>query len=111
MLAQVTYIQKMCCCKCRFCGNVSQDLPAGRRAGVGRPAISNILDTAGRSRAGIGSTPADAMIFGTHITDARPMPHDDRPMQNRPVVRLSEFPALVAHHYILFAFWWLVYVI
>ena len=37
--------------------------PAGRRAGVGRPAISNIFDTAGRRRAGIGST-----------HDARPMP-------------------------------------
>ena len=38
--------------------------------------------------------PADATIFGTHITDARPMPHDVRPMQNRPAGRLSEFPAL-----------------
>ena len=38
--------------------------------------------------------PADATIFETHITDAQPMPHDDRPMQNRPVGRLSEFPAL-----------------
>ena len=33
--------------------------------------------------------PADATIFGTHITDARPMTHDDRPMQNRPVGRVS----------------------
>ena len=74
--------------------HVSEDLPAGRRLGIGRPAISNIFDTAGRRRAGIGSThDADATIFETHITDARPMPHDDRPMQNRPVGRLSEFPA------------------
>ena len=71
MLAQVTYIQKsqrmnLCrffCSKYRFCGNVSEDLPAGRRVDVGRPAISNKFDTAGRRRAGIGST-----------HDARPMP-------------------------------------
>ena len=35
----------------------------GRRVGVGRPAISNIFDTAGRRRAGIGCT-----------HNARPMP-------------------------------------
>ena len=77
MLAQVTYVQKfimadsedeimpivVAACKCRFCGNVSGELPAGRLVGVGRPAISNIFDTAGRRRAGIGST-----------HDSRPMP-------------------------------------
>ena len=75
MLAQVTYIQ-------RFTIADSQDefmpifllqvpllwqttqkhLPAGRRAGVGRPAVSNIFDTAGRRRARIG------------LTHDRPMP-------------------------------------
>ena len=65
--------------------------PAGRRAGVGRPAISNIFDAGHRLDA---RRPADATIFGTHISDARPMPYDVRPMQNRPAGRLSEFPVL-----------------
>ena len=39
-----------------FVANNPKHLPAGRRAGVGRPTISNIFDTAGRRRAGIGST-------------------------------------------------------
>ena len=63
MLAQVTYIQ-------RFIMADSED--------------EFMLDA---------RRPADATIFGTHINDARQMPHDDRPMQNRPVGRLSEFPA------------------
>ena len=77
MLAQVTYIQKLimadsedefmpiCVAASAAFLATSQRIcrPAGRRAGFGRPAISNIFDTAGRSRAGIGST-----------HDARPMP-------------------------------------
>ena len=46
-----------------FVANNPKHLPAGRRAGVGRPALSNMLDTAGRRRASIGST-----------YDAGPMP-------------------------------------
>ena len=53
-----------------------------------------LIPTADVVRASARCTTADATIFGTHITDVRPMPHDDRPMQNRPVGRLSEFPAL-----------------
>ena len=76
MLALVTYIAKfimaysedefMPICiaaSATFVANNPKYLPAGRRAGVGRPAVSNIFDTAGRRRAGIGST-----------HDARPMP-------------------------------------
>ena len=76
MLAQVTYIPKFImadsedelmlifvAASAAFVANNPKHLPAGRRAGVGRPAISNIFDTAGRRRAGFGST-----------HDARPMP-------------------------------------
>ena len=69
MLAQVTYIPKFImadsedefmliyvAASAAFVANNPKHLPAGRRAGVGRPAISNIFDTAGRRRAGIGST-------------------------------------------------------
>ena len=76
MLAQVTYIPKFTmadsedefmlifvAASAAFVANNPKHLPAGRRAGVGRPAISNIFDTAGRRRAGIGST-----------HDARPKP-------------------------------------
>ena len=76
MLAQVTYIPNfimadskdefMLICvaaSAAFVANNPKHLPAGPRSGVGRPAISNIFDTAGRRRAGIGST-----------HDARPMP-------------------------------------
>ena len=76
MLAQVAYIQQFImadsedefmpifvAASAAFVAMSSEDLPAGRRVGVGRPAISNIFDTAGRRRAGIGST-----------HDARPMP-------------------------------------
>ena len=45
-----------------FVANNPKHVPAGGRTGVGRPAISNIFDTAGRRRAGIGS-----------MHDARPM--------------------------------------
>ena len=76
MLAHVTYIPKFImadsedefmlffvAASAAFVANNLKHLPGGRRAGVGRPAISNIFDTAGRRRAGIGST-----------HDARPMP-------------------------------------
>ena len=76
MLAQVTYIPKFIMAdsedefmpifvtaNAAFLANNPKHLPAGRRAGVGLPAISNIFDTAGRRRTGIGST-----------HDARPMP-------------------------------------
>ena len=76
MLAQVTYIPKFImadsgdkfmliyvAASAAFVANNPKHLPAGRWAGVGQPAISNIFDTAGRRRAGIGST-----------HDARPMP-------------------------------------
>ena len=71
MLAQVRYIRTQRMNSCRFLllqvplflANNPKHLPAGRLAGVGRPAISNMFDTAGRRRAGIGST-----------HDARPMP-------------------------------------
>ena len=76
MVAQVTYIPKFImadsedefmlifvAASAAFVANNLTHLPAGRRAGVGRSAISNIFDTAGRRRAGIGST-----------HDARPMP-------------------------------------
>ena len=33
--------------------------------------------------------PADATIFGTHITDARPMPYNVRPIQNQPAGLVS----------------------
>ena len=72
MLAQVTYIPKFImadsenefmpifiAASAAFVAN-NQKI---RRPGVCRPAISNIFDTAGRRRAGIGST-----------HDARPMP-------------------------------------
>ena len=75
MLAQVTYIPKFImadsedelmlifvAASTAFVANNLKHLPAGP-PGVGRPAISNIFDTAGRRRAGIGST-----------HDARPMP-------------------------------------
>ena len=52
-----------------FVANKQKHLPTGRRAGVGRPAVSNIFDTAGRHRLDV-RHPADAMIFGTHIADA-----------------------------------------
>ena len=58
-----------------FVANNPKHLPAGRRPGVGRPAISNIFDTAGGHRLDA-RRPADATIFGTYITDARPIPHD-----------------------------------
>ena len=83
MLAHVTYSQEfimadsedefvLICvaASAAFVANNPKHLPAGRRAGVGWPAISNIFDTAGRRRA---RRTADATIFGTHITDARPM--------------------------------------
>ena len=67
MLSQVTYIPKFImadseyefmpifiAASAAFVANNPKHLPAGRRAGVGRPAISNIFDTAGRRRAGIG---------------------------------------------------------
>ena len=76
MLAQVTYIPKSIMtdtedelmliivgASAAFVANNLKHLPAGRRAGVGRPLISNIFDTAGRCRAAIGST-----------HDARPLP-------------------------------------
>ena len=76
MLAQVTYIPKfimtdsedefmpiVVAASAAFVANNPKHLPAGRRVGVGRPAISNIFDTAGRRHAGIGS-----------MHDARPMP-------------------------------------
>ena len=76
MLAQVTYIQKFIiadsedefmpiyvAASVTFVANNPNHMPAGHRAGVGRPAVSNIFETAGRRRAGIGST-----------HDARPMP-------------------------------------
>ena len=76
MLAQLTYIQKFItadsedefmpiCVAARvaFVANNPKHQPAGRRVGVGRPEVLNIFDTAGRRRAGIGST-----------LDARPMP-------------------------------------
>ena len=66
MLAQVTNIQKFIMADSEdefipifvaaspaFVANNLIHLPAGRRAGVGRPAVSNIFDTAGRRRAGI----------------------------------------------------------
>ena len=69
MLAQVTYIQRFIMADSEdefmpifvaacavFVANNPKHLPAGRRVGVGRPAVSNIFDTAGRRRAGIGST-------------------------------------------------------
>ena len=69
MLAQVTYTQKfpmansddelmpICIAACAaFVTNNPKHLPVGRRAGVGRPAIPNIFDSAGRRGAGIGST-------------------------------------------------------
>ena len=69
MLAQVTYIQTfimadsedefmliLVTASAAFVANNPKHLLVGRRAGVGRPAISNIFDTAGRHRAGIGST-------------------------------------------------------
>ena len=69
MLAQVSYIQMFImadsedefmpifvAASTAFVANNKKHLPAGRRAGVGRPAVSNIFDTAGRRRAGIGST-------------------------------------------------------
>ena len=75
MLAQVAYIQMLImadsedefmpifvAASAAFVANSPTRLPAGRRAGIGRPAVSNIFDTAGRRRAGIGST------------------HDNRPM-------------------------------
>ena len=84
MLAQVTYIQKLImadsgdefmpiciAANAAFVANKPKYLTAGRRAGVGRPAVSNIFDTAGRRRAGIGST-----------HDARPM-HDFGNSHNR----------------------------
>ena len=76
MLAQVTYIPKFIMAdseeefmplfvtaSAAFVENNPTHLPAGRWADVGRPTISNIFDTAGRRRAGIGAT-----------HDARPMP-------------------------------------
>ena len=76
MLAQVTYIRKfimadsddefipiVVAASTAFVANNPTYMPAGRRAGVGRPAISNIFDNAGRRRTGIGST-----------HNARPMP-------------------------------------
>ena len=76
VLAQVTYIQKFImadsedefipifvAASAAFMANNPQHLLTGRRTGVGRPAISNIFDNAGRRRAGIGST-----------HDARPKP-------------------------------------
>ena len=55
--------------------------------------ISNIFDTAGRRRAGIGST-HDARPMPRFLEITQPMPgrcpttsHDDRPMQNRPADR------------------------
>ena len=76
MLAQVTYIKTFTmadsedefmpiffAASVAFVANNAKHLPGERRAGVGRPAISNIFDTAGRRCAGIGST-----------HDARPMP-------------------------------------
>ena len=83
ILAQVTYIQKfimadsedefmqICVAASAACVAMSQRIcrpgvgraSGRRRVGVSRPAISNIFDTAGRRRAGIGST-----------YDGRPMP-------------------------------------
>ena len=76
MLAQVIYNQKfimadsedefmpiLVAANVAFVANNPKHIPAGRRAGVGRPAISNIFNTAGQCRAGIDST-----------HDARPMP-------------------------------------
>ena len=94
MLAQVTYISKfimadsedefMPICVAASAAFIVNNRnicrPGVGRASAGRPAISDILDTAGQRRAGIGST-----------HDARPMPHDV-PMQNRPAGRLIEFP-------------------
>ena len=75
MRAQVTYIPNFIladsedefmlifvAASAAFVANNPKHLPAERRANVGRPAISNIFDTAGRRRAGIDST-----------HDARPM--------------------------------------
>ena len=72
MLAQVTYFQRFImadsedefmlifvAASATFVANNQKHL----RPGVGRPAVSNIFDTAGRRRASIGST-----------HDARPMP-------------------------------------
>ena len=89
MLAQVTYIQMfimadsqdefMPICDVSALKTTQNIYRAG--VGLGRRSISNIFDTSGRRSAGIGSThdarrPADATIFGTQITDARPMTHD-----------------------------------
>ena len=76
MVARVTYIQNFIIrdsqdefmsifvdASAAFMENNPTYLPAGRWAGVGRPTVSSIFDTAGRRRAGIGST-----------HDARPMP-------------------------------------
>ena len=72
MLAQVAYIQTfimahsedefmpICIAASALLWQTTQNIC---RLDVGRPAISNIFDTAGRRRAGIGST-----------HDARPMP-------------------------------------
>ena len=76
MLAQVTYIQNFImadsedefmptfvAASAAFVANNPKHLPARRRPGVVRPAVSNIFDTAGRRRAGIDSR-----------HEARPMP-------------------------------------
>ena len=109
MLAQVTYIQRfiMADSEDEFmpsCVAASAALwqclrgSAGRASGRRRPA-GNIKHIWYRRPTACGHRldarrPAGATIFGTHITDARPMPYDVRPMQNRPAGRLSEFPAL-----------------
>ena len=103
-LAQVTYIQKFIMADSEdefmptfFAANaafvaMSQNIC---RPGVGRPAISNIFDTAGRRRVGIGSThDARSTPRFLELTRCPTTYHDDRPMQNRLTGRLSEFPPL-----------------
>ena len=99
MLAQVTYIHKFIMADSEdefmpifvaasaafvaMCQRVCR--PGVGRASAGRQYQTYLIPPADVVRASARrTTPADATIFGTFITDARPMSHD---------VRLSEFPA------------------
>ena len=93
MLAQVTYIPKFIMAdseeefmplfvtaSAAFVENNPTHLPAGRRAdvGAGRQYQTYLIPPAdvvhGHRRDA--RRPADATIFGTHMNNARPMPHD-----------------------------------
>ena len=109
MLAQVTDIPKFImadsedefmpifiAASAAFVANNPKHLPAGRRPAGNIKYICYRRPTSCGHRLDARRS-AVATIFGTRITDARPMPHDVPrwPADAKSAGRLSEFPALV----------------